>query len=214
MTMKKLAAALAVLVLLAMSASAEVRVKTYTLFGGSDTDSTEQLSAWVPVRGAKRVYLRTFSTHVAFHASTDADSTFSDSLAGFLIQFSDSSAGLLVGPGGQSTGGAADSVVIPVTAAGDTARVMIGAMPLPVNKALRAPANGSGLITVVYPTQPGSAGTAGMIDVGGFIAKDWMRVRCTPLRRNTVTGGNSTAGKRVNGLRGFKMTAEVVIEEN
>lgn len=207
--MKKLAALGLAFLLWASTASAQ-RVQTYTLFGGSDVDSTEQYSAWIPVHLASRVYIRTWSAKAAFHASTDADSTYSDSLITFTVLLSDSSGGRLVGPGGQTSGSGADSVLALVTAAGDTARVMIGAMPLPVNKTLRGPANGSGLVTVVYPTQPGSAGTAGMIDVNGRIPKKWLRVRCTPLRRMTVTGSQSTEGKRVNGLKGFRMTATVV----
>lgn len=208
--MRRILATLIAAVCLSLPASAEITVQEYVMFGGSDTDSLEQVSAWIPVHMASRVYIRTWSAKAAFHASTDADSTFSDSLITFTVLLSDSAAGMIAGPGGQTTVAAGDSILALVTAAGDTARSLVGVMPLPVNKQLRGPGNGSGLITVVYPSQPGAAGTAGMIDYNGRIPKKFLRVLCTPLRRNTVTGGQSTQGKRVNGLKGFRMTATVV----
>lgn len=181
---------------------------TYVLFGGSDVDSTEQASYWIPVGFARRVIIRTWTSKAAFHASTDADSTYSDSLITFKIAWSDSV---------QATEpfAAADSVLIDYTVSlFDTAFTNTGARPLPINKQLRAPSNGSGLMTVVFPTSaPTAGGTAVTVhqqDPGGFITKKFMRVRVTPLRRMTVTGSQSTAGKRVNGLKGLRMWATVV----
>ena len=178
---------------------------TYVLFGGGNPDSTEQLSDWIPVAGARRIIIRTWSAKAAFHASTDADSTFSDSLITFKVAFSDSMSG-------NDPLAAADSVLIDYAiATTDTAFTGMGARPLPINKQLRGPSNGSGLITEVYPMN-WSTVASGPIqkDAGGVITKKFMRVLVTPLRRMTVTGSQSTAGKRVNGLKGFRMWATLV----
>jgi hypothetical protein len=231
--MKRIAVALSAIILLAFAGSGRAGgaaiARDIVLFGGSNTDSTEQLSAWVSVRGAKRIYIRTWSTHSAFtftatdtasggtqivSGNKDADSTFSDTLTAFVIQFSDSICCQVTGPGGRTISSAADSIVIPVTIVGDTTKAMAAVYPLPVNKQLRGAANGSGLISVVFPTRPGSVASTTPVDEGGMIPKGFMRVRCTPLRRNTVSGGNSTAGKRVVGLKGFRMVATVYTEIN
>ena len=137
---------------------------------------------------------------------TDADSTFSDSLTAFNVLLSDSICCFVTGPEGFAISSAADSFIVPVTAIGDTAIKGVGAYPLPVNKQLRAPSNGSGIYTYVFPTGSGLVTKEGTDNV---IGAQFMRVRVTPLRRMTVTGGQSTAGKRVNGLRLFRMVAYV-----
>lgn len=207
--MKKLRMVAALMLLIATAAiGGSQDIREYVLFGGSDTDSTEQASTWVPIRGASRVLIRLWSTHTAFHASTDADSTFADSITIFKLLLSDSICCFVTGPDGRLISSAADSLVIPITLAPDSATKMVGAAPLPINKTLRAPANGSGLYTIVYPVQPGLA-TA---DANGVIGSSFMRIRVTPLRRLTVTGGQSTAGKRVNGLRGLRAKAMVYFD--
>jgi hypothetical protein len=210
MIMRLFLASLLMLVL-AVPVQADLKMYTYTLFGGSNTDSLEQSSAWIPVRGAKRVYIRTWSTHAAFHVSTDADSAFSDSITTFTVLLSDSISDQVVGFNGRNIAVAADSILLPVTIAGDTARAMAGVSPLPINKVLRAPANGSGLITVVFPTRPGP-GTAGQIDEEGVLAKQHLRVKVTPLRRSTAATVLATSPNRVNGLKGLRMEAVVIKE--
>lgn len=177
--------------------------KEYVLFGGSNTDSTEQISPWIPIRGAQRVIIRTWSGKTAFHASTDADSTFSDSIAVFKVAFTDSVASVNPLIAGDST------VITTATVANvDTTTKMMAVFHPPLQEALRGPGNGSGIITWVIPVTPGLA-TA---DNNGVTATQYMRVLITPLRRMTVTGSQSTAGKRVNGLRSFRMRARVAFD--
>lgn len=181
---------------------------SYVLFGGGNVDSNEQASNWIPVAGAQRVIIRTWSGKAAFHASTDADSTFSDSLITFTILFSDSL-------GVANPPAAADSFVVdPAISTADSGFVGASAYPLPINKELRGPSNGSGIVTVVYPISPRKAPGANTavspVNNTDVIGKAWMRVRVTPLRRMTVTGSQSTAGKRVNGLKDFRMWATVI----
>ncbi len=195
------------LALMAVSASAGPKAPTlfgdhaaFVLFGGGDMDSTEQGSYWINVGAAKRVVIRTWSAKAAFHASTDADSTFSDSITTFRLVFSDSLAS-------NSPFGAGDSILLdPAIANQDTAKIMVQAKGLPINKQLRGPGNGSGLITLVSGAPTGAITE----EPFGFVPKKYMRVYVTPLRRNTVTGGQSTQGKRVNGLKGFRMWATVI----
>ena len=195
------------LVFLAQVVSAgNLDVRKYVLFGGSDTDSLEQQSIVIPVRGAQRVILRTWSTHLAFGGN--ADSAKADSFQAFKVAFSDSVTGFETGPNGQSYPVAADSVVITTTALStvDTTSKMVAVIHPPLQEALRAPGNGSGIMTWVVPTTPGLV-TA---DNNGFIAPQYMWVLVTPLRRNTANGTTSTQGLRVNGLRGLRMEALVI----
>lgn len=175
--------------------------RTFVLFGGSDVDSTEQVSPWIPVRGANRILIRTWSGKAAFHDEEDPDSTFSDSIQTFRVAFTDSvkSTNPLVG---------ADSVVVNAVSLTvlDTTSKMVAVHSPPLQEALRGPGNGSGIYTQVTPTIPGGVGVYG----DGSIAPQYMRVLITPLRRNTVTGGQSTEGKRVNGLKGLRMQALVI----
>jgi hypothetical protein len=176
--------------------------KEWLLFGGNNTDSTEQISPWIPIRGAQHIAIRLWSSKAAFNALTDADSTFSDSIAVFKVGFSDSM---------QSTNPliAGDSVVITSTVLAnvDTSTKMVGVFYPPLQEALRAPGNSSGIITWVLPLTPTLTGIAA--DNYGTFAPQYMRVYLTPVRRMTVTGGQSTAGKRVNGLKGLRGRAYV-----
>jgi hypothetical protein len=213
--MRKLMGLLVALGLLAAvfdAGSGERVIKEFTLFGGSNVDSTEQASNWIPIWGASRVVIKTWTTMTAFDKA-GADSLFADSLAGFKVLLSDS----LIGVNADNFPVCADSVVLPVTVVGDTARFMAGAVPMPINKVLRAPANGSGLITVVFPTRPGGTAEPGRIgEDNALMMKRYMRIRCTPLRRSTaLTSEQSTcngiaSGCRVNGLKGFRMKAYVI----
>lgn len=174
-------------------------VKEYTLFGGSNIDTTENVSPWIYVRGANRVEIRTWSAKAAFNAATDADSTYSDSIAIFKVGFSDSVRGAT------PRAVAADSVQFTAPFV-DTTFKLVACAHAPVNKILRGPGNGSGLYTVVFRTAPVSVGAYG----DGGIEGKYMRVYVTPLRRNTVTGGQDTAGKRTVGLKGLRMRALVI----
>lgn len=185
-----------------------LEIRTYTLFGGSNTDSLEQRSAWIPVFGANRVIIRTYTTHAAFSAS-GVDSAFSDSVTTFRMLFSDSISTFV-----NSRPVAADSFLVdPAVGNADSTTVGMFARSLPINKPLRAPSNGSGLITWVMPAViAGIPGSATSVTVYGEnnIPKQFMRITVTPLRRNTVSGNTSTQGIRVNGLKGLKMIAYVV----
>lgn len=199
----------ALLMALPISGQAQVgdRASTFMLFGGANTDSTEQASPWLKVRGASRVVLRTWSEHALF-STTSADSTFSDSLTTFTLLFSDSLGGSITGPDSKTYPVGADSISLnmALTAGVDSTWVGVQALPLPINKILRAPANGTGIVTTIRPI---ASSAAGHPDTWGVFSKAYMRVRVTPLRRMTVSGFSSTAGKRVNGLRLFKMLADV-----
>lgn len=175
-----------------------------TLYGGSNTDSTEQVSPWFKVDGASRVVIRLWSAKAAFHASTDADSTYSDSIAVFKVGFTDS---IITSTTPQSAG---DSVVVTSTLVAnvDTTFKMVGVFHPPLQEALRGPGNGSGTYTIVMPITAGLATS----DNHGFILPKYMRVYLTPLRRMTVTGGQSTAGKRVNGLKGLRGVATIIYD--
>ena len=188
--------------LVASTAFADVFVREEVLFGGSDTDTLEQVSPWIYVRGANRVEIQTWSAKAAFHLSTDADSTFSDSIAVFKVAFSDSIVSMT------PRYVAADSVVLTTATVttSDTSSKMVGVANPPLQEQLRGPANGSGIYTTVYATIPGSVGVYG----DGGIRPKYMRVLVTPLRRSTVGGFLMTGGKRVVGLKGLRMKANVV----
>ena len=194
----------------------------FSLFNGSDVDSTEHVSPWIPVRGANRVILKTWTTKAAFHVSTDADSNYSDSITTFKAGFSDSvlfmardSSGTLVTASssiprttahGEPYPICGDSLVITTTTnPSDTLVKLVSVKHHPVNKVLRSPENGSGVYTVVFATAPGSIGAYG----DGTIAPSYMRIYLTPLRRATAATGLATVPRRVNGLKGLRMKAYV-----
>lgn len=190
----------------AVSSAGNQETKEYVMFGGADVDSNEQASAWIPVKNASRVVIRTWSTHLVFGAS-NADSGFSDSIATWKTLLSDSICCFVTGPMGNTIASAADSVQI--TGWGADSTKQVGVLAVAANKQLRAPATGSGVYTVVYPSQIAGSATPSQGD--DAIQANFMRVRVTPLRRltantSTCSGG---CGVRVNGLRGLRMRAMV-----
>jgi len=177
----------------------------FLMFAG-DCDSTQQLTAWIPIKNATRVRIRTWSTHLVGGANADTSKV--DSMASFIVQFSDSICCYVTGPSGNTIASAQDSVQLTeATIGADTVRTMLGIQGAPINKALRGAVNGSGLITNIFPVLPGTAGL--IADQEGVIGKQLMRVLFTPKRRNTSAGSGSTQGLRTNGLRGVKMVATV-----
>jgi hypothetical protein len=202
-------------------------VREFVLFAGGDTDSTEQASRWISVRGAQRVIIRTWSTHLAF--GSNADTTLSDSVTTFNVLLSDSvsfmgrdslgtlvtaSSGIprVVGSHSEPFPVCADSVIVPVTSVGDTIYKMVNVASRPINRPLRGAQNGSGVWTLVAPILPVNTTTM-FNDMRSAFGTGYLRVRTTPLRRMTISGFSSTAGKRVNGLRGLKMIAYVYYSE-
>ena len=182
-------------VLMSVAGAGQQDIRAYTLFGGNNVDSTAQSSTWVPIRGASRVVIRTWTAHAAFDAD-GVDSAFSDSVCCFVTS-----------PDNRTIASAADSVQISGWGADSVKH--IGVLGVAVNKALRAPDTGSGLYTIVYPTQLSGVVTPSPGD--DVIHANYMRVRITPLRRHTANTSTSIApgGVRVNGLRLLKMIAYV-----
>jgi len=224
---KWLFAIAAVLTLFALpcrvKAGIEVVPTTYQLFKGNTTvakDTLEMASPWIPVRGANRILIRTWSQGQA--AYTGADSVYCDSILTFKVLFSDSvsfmgrdSLGTLVtarSTSGFSTTGAfpvcADSVMITGAENAltpDTTRgKFVAVSNVPLQKSLRAGASGSGHYTLVVPViPPGGASIYG----DGSITAQYMRVRVTALNRLTLAGAVSTAGIRTRGINGLRMEA-------
>ena len=184
------------LIALACVASAgNQQIRRFVLFAGN-TDSTTQVSPWIHIKGADRVLLRAFSTHAAFGG---ADSTTSDSIATFVVIFTDSTTVY----GGNTAG--ADSIQISGVSGADSTK-QVALMGGPVNKALRGPVNGWGVWSKIYAT--GANGNVSMSN-GDIIGPDVMRVLATPLRRSTGATVSATVPNRVNGLKGFRMYAYV-----
>lgn len=179
------------------------RLSKSVLISWSQDDTLEQKSKIVDCRDAAYVILRCSSTHAAFSASTDADSTRSDSLSAFNVFLSDSICCVV-----SSLAINADSLLVPISATPDTTVRGVIAYPLPINKPLRAPVTGSGRYTIVAPVSEGSA-VSPTIKMDGTVPATYLFVRYTALRRNTVTGGQSTQGKRVVGLKGFRLWADI-----
>lgn len=182
--------------------------QSFLMFAG-DTDSTEQLTDWIPVKNATMVKIRTWSTHLVGGANADTSKV--DSVVSFVVQFSDSICCYVTGKSGNTIASAQDSFALAdADFTSDTATVGIGVQAAPISKALRGAVNGSGIITTIYPVQPGTFTSLANADVEGYISKSLMRVRFTPKRRNTSAGSGSTQGLRTNGLRGIKMVATVI----
>lgn len=196
----------------------------YMLFNGSNQDSTEHASRWIPVRGANRITIRTWTTKAAWSATpaSDTDSLFTDSIATFKVAWSDSvsfiardSAGTIVpvNRNGGSTDNSfpicADSISFTLASNGyqDSSITMTAMTRAPANVDLRAPTTGSGRVATIAPIAPGSISTYG----DGAIVKQYMRVLITPVRRMTqatlgaVGCPAGPCGTRVNGLKGLKM---------
>ena len=219
MMMRKLLAVVAMLALPAMVQAQADESRRFILFNGANTDTNEQASPWINVRGARRILIRTWSTHAAFTmvgadtcnggfllAATDVDSIYTDSLSTFRAIFSDSLESTISDFNGSASPLARDSIVVDIAVAtSDTSKVGIKGYPHPITKALRGPTNGWGIVTTIYPV----AATLGAPDYSGHIPKGYMRIRVTPTTRLTVCGGQSTAGKRTAGLKGLNMVAYV-----
>lgn len=189
--------------LLAMPHGAEARgFRSYLMYAGTP-DSSSVRTAWVPIRGAQRVVIRMWSQHAAF-AITGADTALADSLQEFTMFVSDSICCFVTGPGGNTIASAADSFSVTQGTAQDTTTKMVGFYPSPVNKQLRSAANGGGIHVVVFPRMMIGA----QMDQRGAFADALMRVTFTPLRRSVGNAGTSITS-RVNGLRSFKMVADV-----
>lgn len=205
--------------------------KTFILFNGEAMDSTEHSSKWIDVRGANRIILRTWSTHGVFTGpgSGDVDSTTSDSIATFKIDWSDSvlfvavdSLGTVVtarstiprtiGVHGEPYPMCADSVEFTGNYGDSSGFTQTAAYKLPYNTPLRAPASGSGRLSYIYATTPSAAATTIFGD--GTIMKGYMKVKVTPVRRATSQTGLATVPSRVNGLKGLKMTATVIYRQH
>lgn len=202
--MRKLAAlALLALLWVSLFAGAQNLEGPIYLFTGNTgvaiLDTVEQASPWIKVQGAQRILIRTWSGRAAFAAASDPDSTYSDSIAVFKVGFTDSIVA------GSIPAIAGDSVVITTATVAnvDTATKMVGVFQPPLQEALRGPSNGSGVVTWVVPITPGLA----VADGNGVIEPKYMRVYYTPFRRMTVTGSQSTQGKRTVGLKNLRMTA-------
>jgi hypothetical protein len=185
---------------LAYSASPDIR--PFLMIAG-DTDSTEQVTRWIPIKGAARIVLRSWTQHIGFGAN--ADTTKVDSIAGMRLLFSDSICCNVPGPERERVLSAADSFVV-VPATGDTTTKGMAAAEWPINKVLRGAATGSGILTYVYPVQPFTLLAA----PDQYCGPGYMRVRFTPLRRSTGATVSATVPNRTNGLRGFKMMADVI----
>ncbi len=199
-------------------------VQQHVLFNGSNTDSTEQISDWIPLTQsgafANEVIIRLWTSKPNSWAAgqSAADSLFADSITTFRMYFSDSVCCSVTGRAGQTIKSAADSVLFdPLTAVPGSGgytdtTLMLAARPIPVNKELRAAASGSGRYTILMAmSENGLAGSV-IAQPSGIIAKRYMRLRVTPLRRSTVKGLTITAGERVTGLKGLKAIAYVWYE--
>jgi len=225
-------AAIAVVLLcsLAFGASIDSRdnIKSYLLFNGVNAaDSSERASFWIPIRGAQRVYIRTWS------AGATADTDFCDTVTTWKTLLSDSlafmgrdSLGTLVTAAGgipRTTSHsdafpvAADSVVITNQLA-DSVKMVAVINPVEgVGDIVRGSATGSGRYTIIMPNaaqaiMPNTAGgtASGLAAANEIFMTSYLRIRITPRTRLTTAGFSSTAGLRTRGLNKLKMIAYVV----
>jgi hypothetical protein len=205
--------------------SAPYHVKKFILWNGTTFDSTAK-TKWLNVLHANHIVIRSWSTHAAYVANTDAeaDSTFSDSIGTWVTLFSDSlsfmardSAGTVVTasnliPTTSAHGDpypiCADSVSM-TGASLDTTAAWVGVSHPALNLALRAPANGSGILTRVYSIAPAGVSVYG----DGEIGKKYMGIKITPVRRATAATVSATVPARVNGLKGFRMEATIYYQD-
>lgn len=227
---RKLAALLAVVGCLALCVlpghSAPYRVQKFMLWNGGTFDSTTK-TKWLPVLHANHIVIRTWSTHAAYVANSDAeaDSSLTDSLSTWVTMFSDSvsfmaadSAGTIVTassliPGTSDKGDpypvCADSISL-TGAASDTTAAWVAVSHVAVNQPLRGAANGSGILTRVFSVTPI---TVQGIYGDGEIGKRFMGIKVTPVRRSTSATVLATVPHRTNGLKGFKMEATVYYQD-
>jgi hypothetical protein len=206
-------------------------LKTYMLFNGTNAaDSTERFSPWIPIRGATRVYFRTWS------AGAIADTDFCDTITTWKTLFSDSvlfvavdSLGTIVTarsttPRSVTTHGepfpmCADSVAISGRAADSTKMVVVINPVEGVAKPVRGSGTGSGYWSIVAPTAvpmsgqnfPIQANAAAYAPPDKFMV-GYLRVRITPQTRKTSAGTVSTQGLRTRGINKLKIQAIVVYD--
>lgn len=195
---KQFAVAVMVLLMLVplISYGGRQNIRRFYLYGAT-TDTTQQVTRWFPVRGAAKVLIRTSSNTSLFSTT---DSVYCDSIGVFQVLTSDSVSFIA----GNFTY-AADSVVI--TSAGATTDSIkgIGMNYLPVLKVLYAGATGSGRYTQIYPLSTNSS-------IEQTFAAQWMRIKFTPNTRLTFGGLASTQGIRTQGIRGLRMDALVIYD--
>jgi hypothetical protein len=219
-------AALAALPLLALAlfgvphrVIADATDMNYVLFPGATTDTTEQASYWIPVQGARRIYIRTFST------ATTSDTSTCDSITTWKTLFSDTlsfvgrdSVGTIVsGTAPRGTTTQYPTVAIMADSIATTGQAMDSLSLIGVYQpAITRPLRGSGAMTCVYPAtylqQSNGVGTLinePVMDQNGVIERKYMRIRVTPRTRLTTAGFSSTQGIRTSGIRGLKMTVRV-----
>jgi hypothetical protein len=224
--------ALAALALVAYSAFGGARLSSapIVLFNGVvAADSSEMASPWIPVRGASRIYIRTWS------AGASADSATCDTITTWKTMFSDSvlfqardSLGTIVtaraGFGWPWTNAGAfpmcaDSVVIS-NAASDSVKLVANLHPVQgVGKPVRGSVTGSGYWTIICPIAVGGqmpiAGSTTSGVVMGHqevIMAGYLRIRITPRTRLTTAGFSSTAGIRTKGINKLRMEAYLVYD--
>jgi len=229
--MRKLVTLVALALVVASSAGSQVpnNFKRYMLFNGSNAaDSSERASIWIPVRGAARIYIRTWS------AGANADTDFCDTVTTWKTMFSDSvlfqavdSLGTIVtarstiprtiGVHGEPFPMCADSSVVS-NAASDSVKMTVCVNPVEgVATPVRGSGTGSGLYTIIAPGPVGgvvpgvpSTGSIPLLGAQDYIMAQYMRIRITPRTRLTTAGFSSTAGIRTRGINRLKMEAVVV----
>jgi len=214
--------ALGAFLVLGRGHAGNLNVTEYVLFNGVNrADSSEVASPWIPIRGASRVYIRTWSAGAA------ADTDFSDTITTWKTLLSDSvsfmardSLGTIVtARSSMSSAGAfpmcADSIVI-TNSAGDSVKMVAVAHPVQgVGKPVRGSVTGRGYYTIVLPIAvggaiPGTAASAQVASGDQVFMTQYLRIRITPRTRLTTAGFSSTAGLRTRGLNQLRMLAYVV----
>jgi hypothetical protein len=176
-------------------------IQEFRLFDGTITsaaiDTVERKSPWFETRGAKRIYIKTWSQA----ASTDTN--YADSLETFTVYLSDSATTarydtLTLVPDSVSTSVEVDSTK------------WVGIMNRPINDPLGAAGSGSGQWTVIYPLgPPHGAAQAPPIDPNGIIMSKYMRIGVVSNNRLTTSGFSSTSGNRTEGVNGLRMRVYV-----
>lgn len=180
----------------------------YPLFSGSNADTLETATRWIPIQGASRIYINTKSTGAA------TDTAFCDTIGTWYTVLSDTvqfigrdSLGTLV----TARSGMSSRFAFPVCF--DTTMITgtqvdttlgLGVM----NAAVNRPLKGKGTWTMIYPTMHASGSVA--YDQNGTINVKYLRIRFTPKQRLTTAGFSSTAGIRTRGIRPVRMKAIVV----
>jgi len=189
-----------------------IDVTAERLIAWSNGDSNTQSSDWYPIgKDANRITFRMWSEHLAYVANTDAeaDSSFSDTLAGMTVLFADSGSGRgNTGRAGQVVPWGVDTLqaTMLAPASSDSANRSLIVYPWSVNKVLRSAVTGTGRYMYIAPLAPGSV----TYDPTGVINARFVRVTFTPLRRATSATVAATVPRRVTGLRNFRIYASTM----